>query len=99
MICHVSRSARYRSPFGAVQVGQEIRLGCEAHERPVLRLWSDAWEKRLETGYEDGLWTVRFTLDEPGVCWYAFELYGESSEPRQITVYRYAHVGFAYRTC
>jgi len=90
MICHISRAERYRSPFGAVQPGQEIRLSCEADGEAVLHLWSDKWEKRLPALWEDGLYTVRFTPEEPGVLWYAFESRGERGDTHQITVYRFA---------
>lgn len=79
-IRHNSRSALFRSPFGAVPCNTAVRLSCQvdscqAQETTcTLRIWVDGEGETLvamDRG-ENGLFSTTFTRDEPAIVWYSF---------------------------
>lgn len=80
---HNSRDLDYRTPFGAVETGTEIKLSVsvscnegenEAINRLVLRLWIDESEQLIEMLQStESLYTASINMPEKaGLVWYYF---------------------------
>ena len=71
---HDSRLLRYRSPFGAVKAGEQVRILAQTNGpgEIILRLWVNEQE-RLIKGIRTGN-TVEFSIptEAPGLIWYYF---------------------------
>lgn len=89
---HNSRDLSYREPFGALELGQELRLSIDVWDADIafceLRLWSDergetliSMERDIERGPNDcSRFTVRFTPNETGLIWYSFRITTSAGE-------------------
>lgn len=80
---HNSRNEQFRTPFGAVKTGTEVRLRVDiwdgAPEKAFLRIWTEGiGESRIPMELHDreGGYTAEaaFTSKEPALCWYRFEI-------------------------
>ncbi len=74
---HDSRISRCRSPFGAVPVGERVRLALDAavpeDSRVYLRLWQETETRLPMVPAEDGTRVVHITApQEPCLLWYYF---------------------------
>lgn len=80
---HNSRDLNFRSPFGAVTAGTEIRLKADIWDgeptAAVLRIWTEGvGETRIDMHISGrpGGYTAEavFKPEEPALCWYRFEI-------------------------
>ncbi len=76
-LIHDSRSALYRSPFGAVPAGSKLRLAFGRRGGRILHaelvVWGDACEHSYSMERDGDLYFVDFTLPrEEQALWYAF---------------------------
>ena len=97
MIVHESRNAKFRRPFGAVEVCSPLYLSalCFGGGNVMLRLRFHTGELRIIPMVSEG--DNRFSLQlttpaEPCVLWYSFQAGDEQTCEWQITVYRHAAV-------
>ena len=80
---HITSEAKYRKPFGAVQLGGSVELSLDVWGDEVtfctLRVWTDAHGEELVemrgVPSGDGLrFTASYTPRETGVVWYSFDI-------------------------
>ena len=83
-LIHDSRLPEYRSRYGAVRVGRDLRLAfcCRGGHitRAELVIWGDDFEHSWSMEQENDLYYVNLTMDNtPMALWYAFYVETESS--------------------
>ena len=83
-LVHDSRKTQYRSKFGAVKAGSELRLAFQCRggriKHAELVLWGDDFESSRNMEQEHNEFYVNLTLPEqPQALWYAFYVETESS--------------------
>ena len=83
-LLHDSRLPEYRSRYGAVRVGRELRLAFRCRggqiDRAELVLWGDDFEHSWSMEREGDLYYVNIpTPEQPKALWYAFYVETESS--------------------
>ena len=83
-LIHDTRLKEYRSYYGAVRVGWDLRLAFRCRggriTRAELVLWGDDFEHSWSMEQEEDLYYVNLTLsDQPKALWYAFYVETESS--------------------
>ena len=77
---HNSRLPRFRSPFGAVEVGTTVTLSLEVYKEDAagitctVRTWVDGVGETLYPliGDGEGMYSAQISLDEPQIVWYHF---------------------------
>ena len=78
MIKFDSRNSKYKTPFGAVTPGTQVRFFAETQRRDIsvfLRLWVDDHEEIVRgCVLEDGV-EFYYTPDHTGIVWYYFVIY------------------------
>ncbi|MBP3486153.1 MAG: hypothetical protein J6J81_04860, partial [Oscillospiraceae bacterium] len=88
---HNSRDDRYRSPYGALELGKQVKLSLDVFDGEgaecLCRLWVDGVGERLipmeGTAVEDGVrYTCAFVPERPALVWYSFILRREGREWR-----------------
>ena len=83
-LIHDSRLPEYRSRYGAVRVGRDLRLAFRCRGGQIVRaelvLWGDNFEYSVSMEKEGNLYYVDLTMDNtPMALWYAFYVETESS--------------------
>ena len=83
-LLHDSRKSEYRSRYGAVRVGRELRLAfcCRGGQisRAELVLWGDDFEHSWSMEQDGDMYYVNIpTPEKPKALWYAFYAETESS--------------------
>ena len=88
---HNSRDIRYRSPYGALELGKQVKLSLDVFDGEgaecLCRLWVDGVGERLipmeGAAVEDGVrYTCAFAPERPALVWYSFILRREGREWR-----------------
>lgn len=79
---HNTRESAYRSPYGAVPVGSELRLFIQVKDASVktceLRTWVDGQgEKLMPMEVDENGFHLLFPLEEKTIVWYFFKLWME----------------------
>ncbi|MEG1790449.1 MAG: glycoside hydrolase family 13 protein [Oscillospiraceae bacterium] len=77
LIVHDAANPEYRSPVGAIPVGDTVTLSLSDGNAVLdaeLIVYCDEWEKTLEMSTGNGRWSADFTADSPAALRYLFHL-------------------------